>query len=375
MTGASRRTSDEVVDRAGPGGLGVDRVAQRSGAPAPRPAPPRRSRRPGPPLPCTSRCARWRGYRRRAAYPGPRAGAGPRGVGAAARGARGPGGGAVAGLPGPPVGRHHARRRRLPVDVLLAAARAGSPAGTRAPGSRCVAPAAVPDGVPRGRHRRRPGRHRRRRRAGRPPPRRRWSGWPRCWAASPRARPGTTASACTSGRWSTGPTSGATRLPLRLGAAGTDAVVEALPLRCSHVDAFRFFTDEAVPRNASVPTRATPAGQRPRRLRARRRWTCSSGRSKLGPLAPGPLLLDCFELARDARTLDMRASPYDVSGLRPRRRAGRDRRRAASAYAAQQRVLAARAAPLRERLLEVCRPALGARSPVPGSAGDQGVSR
>ena len=31
-------------------------------------------------------------------------------------------------------------------------------------------------------------------------------------------------------------------VPLRLGSAGTDAVVESMPLRCSHFDAYRFFT-------------------------------------------------------------------------------------------------------------------------------------
>ena len=31
--------------------------------------------------------------------------------------------------------------------------------------------------------------------------------------------------------------------------------------------------------------------------------------TKLGPVVPGDLLLDCFELAREIRTLDMQASP------------------------------------------------------------------
>ena len=39
------------------------------------------------------------------------------------------------------------------------------------------------------------------------------------------------------------------QLPLRLGAAATDAVVESMPLRCSHFDAFRFFTTAAAQRN------------------------------------------------------------------------------------------------------------------------------
>ena len=40
------------------------------------------------------------------------------------------------------------------------------------------------------------------------------------------------------------------QVPLRLGTAGTDAVVESMPLRCSHFDAYRFFTEPATARNA-----------------------------------------------------------------------------------------------------------------------------
>ena len=43
--------------------------------------------------------------------------------------------------------------------------------------------------------------------------------------------------------------------PLRLGSAGTDAVVERHGIRCTHFDAYRFFTDSAAPRNALRPTR------------------------------------------------------------------------------------------------------------------------
>jgi hypothetical protein len=46
------------------------------------------------------------------------------------------------------------------------------------------------------------------------------------------------------------------QLPLRLGAAGMDAVLESLPVHCTHHDAFRFFTAAARPRNALAPTRA-----------------------------------------------------------------------------------------------------------------------
>ena len=45
------------------------------------------------------------------------------------------------------------------------------------------------------------------------------------------------------------------QVPLRLGPAGTDAVVESMPLRCSHFDAYRFFTEPATHRNAEELTR------------------------------------------------------------------------------------------------------------------------
>lgn len=101
-------------------------------------------------------------------------------------------------------------------------------------------------------------------------------------------------------------------VPLRLGREGTDAVVEAHDLRCTHFDAFRFFTPEAVPRNRSALTRdEQPLFEQPGCLHAGMdlyKWA-----TKLGPLVPGELLLDAFELARDIRLLDMQAAPYDLS--------------------------------------------------------------
>ncbi|MCW2853552.1 MAG: 3-methyladenine glycosylase, partial [Nocardioides sp.] len=43
--------------------------------------------------------------------------------------------------------------------------------------------------------------------------------------------------------------------PLRLGAAGTDRVVESHKVACSHFDAFRFFTPQARPLNTLSPGR------------------------------------------------------------------------------------------------------------------------
>lgn len=101
-------------------------------------------------------------------------------------------------------------------------------------------------------------------------------------------------------------------VPLRLGQAGTDAVVENHDLRCTHFDAFRFFTPEAVPRNRTALSRDDqPLFEQPGCLHAGMdlyKWA-----TKLGPLIPGELLLDSFELARDIRLLDMQAAPYDLS--------------------------------------------------------------
>ena len=138
-------------------------------------------------------------------------------------------------------------------------------------------------------------------------------------------------------------------IPLRLGAAGTDAVVEANELRCTHFDAFRFFTPEAVPRNRQALTRESqPDLEQPGCLHAGMdvyKWAV-----KLGPLAPGELLLDAFELARDIRVLDMQAAPYDLSdwNVQP---VPIETPEGKAEYVRRQRAFADRGADLRARLL------------------------
>jgi hypothetical protein len=140
--------------------------------------------------------------------------------------------------------------------------------------------------------------------------------------------------------------------PLRLGPAGTDAVVESHQVRCSHYDAFRFFAPGAVSRNAIRPTRETQiALEQPGCLHATMdlyKWAY-----KLGPLVPGELLLDCFELARDVRELDMRASPYDLTelGYSP---VAIETTQGKQEYVAAQRSFATRASSLRQRLMDLC---------------------
>jgi hypothetical protein len=74
---------------------------------------------------------------------------------------------------------------------------------------------------------------------------------------------------------------------------------------------------------------------------------------KLAPMAPAELVADCFELARDIRVLDMRASPYDLGalGYTPVRIETPEGKRD---FAEQQRAFTERAAPLRERLVGLC---------------------
>ncbi|MGZ0152501.1 3-methyladenine DNA glycosylase [Kribbella sp. WER1] len=140
--------------------------------------------------------------------------------------------------------------------------------------------------------------------------------------------------------------------PLRLGADGTDQVVESHRIGCSHFDAFRFFTTPARPLNTLQPTRESqPALEQGGCLHANMdlyKWA-----SKLVPFVPSSLVLTCFELARDIRTLDMRASPYDLAalGYSPVRIETPEGK---AEYTAAQRTFADRARPLRQQLAALC---------------------
>jgi hypothetical protein len=142
------------------------------------------------------------------------------------------------------------------------------------------------------------------------------------------------------------------QVPLRLGAAGTDAVVESMPLRCSHFDAYRFFTGPAARRNSEDLTRDSQvATEQPGCVHAA--MDCYKWAFKLGPLVPSELVMDCLELAADARALDMRASPYDLRnyGFEPiavETATGR------AEYVRAQQSVAERAAPLRVILAGRC---------------------
>jgi len=152
------------------------------------------------------------------------------------------------------------------------------------------------------------------------------------------------------------------QVPLRLGSAGTDAVVDSMPLRCSHFDAFRFFTPSAAPLNADHLRRDTQvAHEQPGCIHAGMdlyKWAY-----KLGPLVPSELVMDCLDLAADARAVDMCASPYDLTdyGFQPiaiETAGGR------AEYVKAQQGIAERAAPLRAELVRRCELLLTAPSVV-----------
>jgi hypothetical protein len=140
--------------------------------------------------------------------------------------------------------------------------------------------------------------------------------------------------------------------PLRLGQAATDEVLESHQIRCSHFDAFRFFTEPAIPLNTLDPTRDSQvAMEQPGCLHATMdlyKWAY-----KLSPAIPSDLTADCFDLARSVRELDMRAAPYDLRSL------GYDPVKietptGKAEYVDAQRDFGARAQVLRSRLLDGC---------------------
>ena len=145
--------------------------------------------------------------------------------------------------------------------------------------------------------------------------------------------------------------------PLRLGGAGTDEVVESHRIGCSHFDAYRFFTPPARELNLLRPGRDDRADfEQPGCLHAG--MDLYKHAFRLSPMISSDLVADCFELARDIRILDMRAAPYDLTGLwlddeefTPVRIETPEGKRE---YAATQRAFTERSGPLRERLLAEC---------------------
>ena len=153
--------------------------------------------------------------------------------------------------------------------------------------------------------------------------------------------------------------------PLRLGADGTDEVVRSHQLKCTHYDAYRFFTKPARSLNLTVLQRDSQlAREQPGCLHATMdlyKWAY-----KLTPLLPSELVVDCFELATEVRVLDMEASPYDLRDL------GYDPVQietptGKAEYTRRQRAFADRGTQLRHRLIAEIDQALNAARLLPST--------
>jgi len=108
------------------------------------------------------------------------------------------------------------------------------------------------------------------------------------------------------------------QVPLRLPDEEIAEIVESRPLLCTHFDAFRFFTDEAKPLNKNHLSRESfQNNEQPGCIHTNMdiyKWAY-----KRYPWISGDIIADAFLLAVDSRTIDMKASPYDLRsrGLEP----------------------------------------------------------
>lgn len=140
------------------------------------------------------------------------------------------------------------------------------------------------------------------------------------------------------------------QVPLRMEPDELVEFVESRPLVCTHFDAYRFFTKEAVPMNKFELSRQTFADtEQPGCIHSNMdlyKWA-----HKLYPWISSDLILEAFELALEARTIDMKASPYDLvdHGLEPIKietEAGRIE------YLKAQESIFESGVPIREKLIE-----------------------
>jgi hypothetical protein len=141
------------------------------------------------------------------------------------------------------------------------------------------------------------------------------------------------------------------QVPLRVTPREIDSVVENSELRCTHYDAFRFFTPNATPLNKNALSRET-TNLHDQRGCIHVTMDLYKFAHKIAPWCSSELIADAFFLALDARIVDMRASPYDLSSfgveaIPIESSSGRE------LYVREQRRLSEQAVPIRAQLLHV----------------------
>jgi hypothetical protein len=142
-------------------------------------------------------------------------------------------------------------------------------------------------------------------------------------------------------------------VPLRLSRPDLDSFLESQQLSCTHFDAFRFFSEQAKPRN-SMQLERTLTAEMDQPACIHVNMDLYRFCYKVAPWIESELLADAFALARAARELDMRASPYDLAafGFEPIPIESADGR---AQYVRLQREIARSAEPVRERVLKAYR--------------------
>lgn len=150
------------------------------------------------------------------------------------------------------------------------------------------------------------------------------------------------------------------QVPLRMEDQELAEFVESRPLLCTHFDAFRFFTPDAKPMNRFELSREKFQDmEQPGCIHSNMdlyKWAF-----KLYPWVPSELILEAFELACEARRIDMKASPYDLRehGLDPIKIETEEGRKI---YRREQEAIYEKGKPLREKLIGEYRKVLAAVS-------------
>ncbi len=139
------------------------------------------------------------------------------------------------------------------------------------------------------------------------------------------------------------------RVPLRLSAGETDSLVSTAGVRCTHFDAYRFFSPSALPLNKwELSRESSPEHDQPGCVHAN--MDLYKFAFKFAPFTSSDVLADAFVLAMAARELDMRASPYDLgefgfAAIPVETKAGRED------YVEGQKEIHRRSLPVRAKLL------------------------
>jgi hypothetical protein len=102
--------------------------------------------------------------------------------------------------------------------------------------------------------------------------------------------------------------------PLRLSQKEIRATIDEVGLRCTHFDAFRFFTPIAAPLNPIQLTRIDQNDvEQPGCLHAN--MDLYKHAQRFAPIVGSEIVCSAFALAKDIRTVDMQTAPYDLLDL------------------------------------------------------------